>query len=174
MVKKIYKKKQSEKQKEQTKRLHALPRSAKQLEAFFKSQQIGRKLPRTKKQIQHWQELLKKPRTKTQREASRASVKKACEASRKLPRTKAQLEANRKNGCKLVFNPHGSTVSANDIIEHHNDLCHGAERPDDVTLMTHSEHSRLHMELRIKNGTHPHRGIVEPKPQDLHGNLEGE
>jgi hypothetical protein len=36
------------------------------------------------------------------------------------------------------------------MITHHNDLCHGALRPDDTTKMSHREHSRLHCLIRCQ------------------------
>lgn len=50
--------------------------------------------------------------------------------------------------------PHAGNVFSDTIIEHHNDLVHGAERPDDVTHMTMSKHMSLHNKLRVENGTH--------------------
>ncbi len=60
----------------------------------------------------------------------------------------------RKLGLKANGEPCRSSLSADTIVEHHNDLCHGAESPDDITCMTMSEHSSLHNYLRLKNGTH--------------------
>lgn len=65
--------------------------------------------------------------------------------ARTLRRTQKQLESSRKMG----LSNHAAT-----IIKHHNDLCHGAKNPNDVSFMSHSEHSRLHANLRVKNGTH--------------------
>jgi len=93
--------------------------------------------------------------------ASRETIKKATQIASKLPRTQRQIEAchqnGRKNGSasKGKHRPsHGGRVFADDTVKHHNDLCHGAERPDDIALMTMSEHSRFHANLRIENGTH--------------------
>jgi len=107
-----------------------------------------------------------KPKTEKFLSAARENVKKAAEVAHKLPRTLAQIdntyrmgqapksekqiEASRENGrknglsCTGKPHPHGPTVFGDDIIEHHNDLCHGAERPDDVTSMTSSEHMKFH------------------------------
>lgn len=71
----------------------------------------------------------------------------------KLPRSKKQLKATRKMGL-LSNKGREGTVFGDDIIEHHNDLCHGAERPDDVTYMTSSKHWSLHNNVRVQNGTH--------------------
>ena len=93
--------------------------------------------------------------------ASRETIKKATQASRKVPRTQRQIEACRQNGRKNGLASKGKCkpyywgrVFAEDIVKHHNDLCHGAERPDDITLMTMREHSRLHANLRIEDGTY--------------------
>lgn len=100
-------------------------RSKKQLEALAKGREIGRKI------------------------------------SHKLSRTQAQIEnarrmgLNNKGKLKGKPNPHKGNVFGNDIICHHNDLCHGAERPDDITRMINSEHLSLHRKLEVKNGTHP-------------------
>ena len=93
---------------------------------------------------------------KAQKAAS-GNMKKAREIGRKLHRNIAQIEASRRNGLarKGISNPHGSTVFADDIVKHHNDLCHGVERPDYVTYMASSEHCRLHAKLRLEDGTHP-------------------
>ena len=110
------------------------PRSQKQLEALDR----GRRLPRTPKQI----------------EACRRNGRKVGN----LPNTSAkQIEGCRKLGlaAKGKPNPHKGNVFGNSIVEHHNDLCHGAERPNDVSHMTLSEHHSLHNNLKVKNGTHP-------------------
>ncbi len=62
----------------------------------------------------------------------------------KAPKTEKQREASRKIGRRININ--GDT-----IIKHHNDLCHGAERPDDVMIMNHSEHCRLHGKLQCQD-----------------------
>jgi len=43
------------------------------------------------------------------------------------------------------------SLTSDTIIEHHNDLCHGKLRPNDVTYMTHAEHSRFHAGLRRRD-----------------------
>lgn len=60
----------------------------------------------------------------------------------KLPKTSLQIETTRKMG----LSNHGDM-----IVKHHNDLCHGAERPDDVAEMTLSQHSKLHAEYRARD-----------------------
>jgi len=80
------------------------------------------------------------PKTQKQLEASRENVRKL----HKLPKTEKQIKAASKLG----------RISANTIVEHHNDLCRGAERPDDVNLMSLSEHTTLHNKLKVENGTH--------------------
>lgn len=94
---------------------------------------------RTEEEMQRVRELCKRPITAAQIKVRRENVRKATEASCKLPRTKNQLESL----------PHADT-----IVKHHNDLCRGVERPDDITLITHSEHMSLHNNLRVQNGTH--------------------
>lgn len=42
-------------------------------------------------------------------------------------------------------------VFADSIVEHHNDLQHGAIRPNDTNLMSHSEHTRLHSKKRCRD-----------------------
>lgn len=112
------------------------PLSKRQLKNLAKGREKGWKMPRTEKQLS----------------ATRGNIK----IAHKLPRTQKQIEASRKLGssAKGKPNPHGPRVFGDDIIEHHNDLKHGAERPDDITLMTHAEHSSLHNKLRIETGTH--------------------
>lgn len=103
----------------------------------------------------------KLPKTQKQREASHKTGRKYWQIAQKVaaslprtekqkhqfydlsqrPRTKAQWQAIYKNLKK-------AGVFAKDIVKHHNDLCHGTKRPDDITLMTHSEHCRLHSNLR--------------------------
>jgi hypothetical protein len=87
----------------------------------------------------------------------RKSIKKAQEVSCKLPRTMKQIESARRMGKAVKTlrqriasrnnGKHGK-LSKDTIIQHHNDLCHGAERPDDITCMSHGGHSRLHAKLR--------------------------
>lgn len=102
----------------------------------------------SKKQLQALNKLHKLPKTQKQKENARNMGKKygkmALKIAHKLPKSAKQLANSRK-----------AQVFANDIIKHHNDLCHGEIRPDDITLMTHSEHAKLHMQLHIENGTHP-------------------
>ena len=118
---------------------------------------------RTEKQIETIRELGKLPKTQAQIEAGRENLKRgreiaqklpksqkqieACRSTGKLPRTQKQMENARKNLKKgLVF--------GNTIIKHHNDLQHGILKPHDVSYMTSSEHSRLHANMRVENGTH--------------------
>lgn len=107
---------------------------------------------RTEKDIQRICELNKRPKTPRQIEHSRRIGK--------APRTEKQREASRNNIQKINLNnigkpnPHKATVFADTIVEHHNDYQHGALRPNDISFMSHSEHSRLHANLRVKNGTH--------------------
>ena len=120
------------------------PISEKQLAALSKGREIASKLPKTAKQ----------------KETSRKNFIKATKASASLPRTTKQVETAYINGCNHGYqkgqpHPHEGTVFANDVVKHHNDLQHGAERPDDITPMTLSEHMRLHNKLRVNNGTNP-------------------
>lgn len=120
------------------------PKTQKQIESARENQKIAVKiaasLPRSEKQLESSREKGRKigslPRTQNQIEA--------CRKTGKLPKTKVQIEsARRKN-----------RINANTIVEHHNDLCHGAERPEDVDCITLSEHGKLHANLRVENGTH--------------------
>ena len=95
------------------------------------------------KQIEHAREMGKAPKTPKQLEASRVNARIAGKIACRLPRTPRQLEGR---------------IFGNDIIKHHNDLCHGAERPDDVTSMTSSEHIRLHAKLRCQNRERDSKG----------------
>ncbi len=72
------------------------------------------------------------------------------ETLKHLSRTPTQIES----GQRVGLSNKGRSL-ANTIIEHHNDLCHGAKDPNDVTYMAHSDHSRLHANLQLENGTHP-------------------
>ncbi len=117
----------TEKQLQACRKLGKLPRTVKQKERTQKQRECARELCR---------KLNKLPRTKAQREAARENIRKL----HKLPRTEKQRETSRKNGLNAVF--------ANDIVEHHNDLKHGALRPDDVSYITCSEHTKLHWKLR--------------------------
>lgn len=107
---------------------------------------VSCKLPRTMKQIEHTRKmsLSNKGRHRTPAEIE----------AYQRSRTPAQIESGRKAGLmrKGKPNTHKGNVFADDTIEHHNDFCHGAERPDDITLMTHSEHSRMHAKLQYPNG----------------------
>ena len=128
------------------------PSTPTQLEALKKGREVALKLPRTQKQ----------------REASHKNFIKAGKVGSTLPRTLKQLATARENGRKYGFkkgepHPHEATVSGDDIIEHHNDLCHGAERPDDVTCMTLSEHISLHNRLRVEDETNPFLAINRQK-----------
>ena len=117
-----------EARRERARKMGKAPKTQKQCENAKKATAVACKLPRTQKQLATY-----------------------CENGRKvgkLPRTKKQLETVREN-IKGIY------VFANTIVEHHNDLCHGTERPDDVTYMTSSEHISLHNNLRVQNGTHP-------------------
>lgn len=101
-----------------------------------------------------------KPKTQKQLEAARTAGRKTgaqnIKMAHKLPASDAQREAWRKIGLstKGKPKPHKGNVFGNDIIKHHNDLCHGAERPDDITYMTQSQHLSLHHKIRVENGTH--------------------
>ncbi len=70
----------------------------------------------------------------------------ALKIAHKLPRSEKQMEhahQNIKEGKCRIF--------ANDIVKHHNDLCRGKLRPDDITLMTLSEHFSLHTQYRKRD-----------------------
>lgn len=103
----------------------------------------------------------KYPISEKQLKACRKNQKKATEAARKLPKGEAHRKAARENMIKCNTEGkalgHGfdkKALTGRTIIKHHHDLCHGAERPDDVVYMTHSEHVRLHSKLQLQNGTH--------------------
>ena len=98
--------------------------------------------PKSKKQMQQIRELGQKPKTQNQLRATRQNVKKAQKKAQSVPRTKAQRKA-------VLENIKDVRVFADTIVKHHNDLCHGAKDPDDVTYMTSSEHMRLHANIRI-------------------------
>ena len=104
-----------------------------------KATEAGRKLPRSLAQMEAGRKVGKLPRTQKQIETAREN----CRRIGKLPRTEKQLAILRT-----------TRIYANDIICHHNDLQHGTERPDDVAYMTASEHTSLHANLRVENGTH--------------------
>ena len=103
---------------------------------------------KTKKQIEWMRELGKRPKTQKQRDSACKTIKIASEVARKLPRSAAQIENMRKVGKDF-------SLCAETIVEHHNDLCHGAKDPDNVNYITNSEHARFHANLRVQNGTHP-------------------
>ena len=126
-------------------------------------------MPKTLKQIEQIRALGKRPKTKAQRDAARISGRRNMEIMKSLPRTEAQRAASRRNGRKLVSNPHKGLVFANGIIEHHNDLCHGRERPDDITPMTLSEHSRLHGKLNGKRLSEYGKRLSELRERDNKG-----
>ena len=108
---------------------------------------------RTEKHLQqiheNIQKMAKLPRTQKQIQASRENGYKAG----KLPKTQKQRITARENGCKCALKTKGKSWT-NIIVCHHNDLCHAAERPKDVTYMIHSEHNRLQANLRVRDGTH--------------------
>ncbi len=79
------------------------------------------------------------------RKTSSENSKKARKISASLPRTNKQKEAVRKvglanKGCK-------GRTNTDTIDLHHNDLCHGALRPDDKIYLPHRLHSKLHRML---------------------------
>jgi len=118
-------------------------------------------------------------RTKKHREISRRTIKKAQKVAWSLPRSPAQLDGSRKTEKQLTqirelgkrprtqtqrdaarttclnrkgkTNPHKGNVFGDTIVEHHDDLQHGKERPDDVANMTLSEHARLHAKYRKRD-----------------------
>ena len=73
----------------------------------------------------------------------------------KAPKTQKQINGCRKGGLKGKGKSRKGRVFADSIVEHHNDLQHGAIRPNDISLMSHSEHTSLHANLRVQNGTNP-------------------
>ena len=101
----------------------------------------------SKKHLKALRKLHKRPRSQKQKENAQKMGKR--------PNTEKQIQAARKNCLNRKGQSHVSSLNANTIVEHHNDLCRGKLRPDDITVMTHSEHARLHMNLHIENGTHP-------------------
>ena len=116
-------------------------RTKKHLEDLQRNLEKAWKLPITEKQLEARRENGRKvgnlPCTEAEREASRRNAYKMSQ----LPKTRKQIEAHR-------------SKKANVIAKHHNDLCHGALRPNDITCMTMSEHSFLHSKIRVENGTH--------------------
>ncbi len=72
----------------------------------------------------------------------------------KLPRSAAQMKSARRLGELPKLPRNGQRIFPNTMAEHHNDLCHGALRPDDVTYMTFKKHGNLHAKLQLENGTH--------------------
>ena len=88
-------------------------------------------------------------------QAARNNIKKGQEVAHKLPRTQKQIGACRQNMIRL--NKEGKRghngfdkkpLMGDDIVEHHNDLQHGAIRPDDIIYMTNREHTSLHAKLQ--------------------------
>lgn len=108
--------------------------------------------PLTQKQLEALDRGRRLPRTEKQREASRRNM----HIMSKLPKTQKQIEQCRNLALsnKGRPNPHKGNVFGNSIVCHHNDLCRGKLRSDDVTYMTMSEHAKLHTNLQVKNGTH--------------------
>lgn len=149
MTKKYRDKMRTEKQREASRRnikkanevSRKLPRSLAQIENLRRMHS----LPKTSIQIKHTTEMSKMPKTPEQIEIRR---KNAYELG-KRPKTQKQIQTSRKIARKM-----GSSNNADTTVKHHNDLCHGTERPDDITCMTLSEHTRLHINLRIEDGTH--------------------
>lgn len=87
------------------------------------------------------------------RELGKKYGRRAIEIAHKLPRTQLQIETSRKNGRKVGKLPRKGKqlegrIFGNDIVKHHQDLCHGAEKPNDVIFMTASKHIGLHAKLR--------------------------
>ena len=106
--------------------------------------------------------------SKKQKEIARRNAYKL----HKLPRTQVQIEAGRKVGKlpktllqtgKGRSKPHEGNIFGDDIVKHHNDLCHGALRPDDITCMTHSKHIGLHAKLRYQERDNKGRFISKDK-----------
>jgi hypothetical protein len=135
----------------------SLARTKKQKETARKQMIEMNKRPKSVKQIQTSREnayrISQLPKTQLQIEVSCKKLEKARKIAWKLPRSKAQIE----NARRLSKN---FTPAADTIIKHHNDLCHGAKKPDDITPMTLSQHAKLHMKLRIENGTAPHQSKI--------------
>lgn len=99
-------------------------------------------------------------RTEKHKKIARKNIAKAREVALKLPRTLIQREVCRKMGKAAKTQKQRESIRelgkipnifADTIIEHHNDLCHGAERPDDVSCMTNSEHGKLHAKLQCQD-----------------------
>lgn len=124
-------------------------RTEEQLALLKSYSEIARKLPKTKAQLAA---SLKTCRKMSLSNKGRDRTSAEIEAYQR-PRTLAQIESGHKAGLlrKGKPNPHKGNVFADDIVEHHNDFCHGVERPDDITLMIHSEHSRMHAKLQCVN-----------------------
>lgn len=110
---------------------------------------------RSKEQIQQICERLcklnQRPKTQKQREASRNNINKVHGWNSGLTKktdvriaagaiaiSKAVKGKNRGNGFDK------KALLGDDIVCHHNDLCHGALRPDDISHMTNRKHCRLH------------------------------
>ena len=104
--------------------------------------------PRTEKQLEALSKGRRLPPTQRQIEARRKNARKMG----KLPKSLAQIEHARKIGVT-------HSIFGDDIVEHHNDLCHGAERPNDVSYMAMRKHTSLHNKLRVDNGSHPFLAI---------------
>lgn len=94
---------------------------------------------RSEQQLRQFRELHKSPKSPKQLKA----LAKGRKIAHKLPRTEAQLRVCRENGRKV-----GLSNNADMIVKHHNDLQHGALRPNDITLLSLSEHTALHSKLR--------------------------
>lgn len=119
----------SKKQREHLNRLAKQPRTQRQIESARElCRELGKKYGKINVKKSH-----KLSRTQKQRDASR----RACLKLHKLPRTQKQIEA-----------AHKPKVFGDDIVCHHNDLCRGKLRPDDVMYISHREHLRLHAKLQ--------------------------
>jgi len=116
----------------------------------------------------------KKPKTEKQLAAARKSIKKAAQAAWAKPRSVKQLAVSKAPRTKkplatlkqLRSYPRTEKqlailaaarampkkpVSAESIDCHHNDLCHGAKRPEDIIHVTHAEHARIHSQFRERD-----------------------
>jgi hypothetical protein len=94
-----------------------------------------------------------RPRTPVELIALRKNAKNAREAALKLPRTQAQRDASRKAAYQM-----GLSNNADTIVKHHNDLTHGALRPDDVSYMSAREHNRFHAKLQCQTQERDSKG----------------
>lgn len=106
---------------------------------------------RTEEQMQQIRELGKRPKTLIQIETARKTGRRVGLSNKGKPKSKPKTQKQIESAIKCF---RGTKIFADDIVKHHPDLCHGAERPDDVTSMTNSEHISLHNRLRVENGTH--------------------